>query len=191
MARLIYSGITSLDGYVSDEKGSFDWSVPDGEVHQFINDLQRPVSTYLYGRRLYEVMLAWETMQVSGEPPVVRDYASIWRAAQKIVYSTTLKKAASARTRLERSFQPGAVARLKAEAPTDLSIGGPRLAADALRAGLVDEIHQLVSPVVVGAGTSFLPAGIRLELELLDERPFRNGVVFLRYGVLKNTPHGG
>jgi dihydrofolate reductase len=188
MARLIFSSITSLDGFVADETGSFDWSVPDEEVHQSINDLQRPLGTYLYGRRVYEVMQAWETMQVSGQPAAIQDYAEIWRRAEKIVYSTTLPGVATAKTRLEKTFDPEAVARLVAEASSDLAVGGPRLAAEALRAGLVDEIQQWLSPVVVGAGTPFLPAGLRLRLELLDERRFGNGVVFLRYGVRGRGP---
>jgi dihydrofolate reductase len=182
MARLIYSSITSLDGYVSDEKGSFDWGVPDDEVHRFVNELGRPVGTYLFGRRIYEVMKAWDTMQTEGEPAVMQEFAAGWRQADKIVYSTTLSAVSGARTRLEGSFSPDAVAQLVAGASRDLAIGGPGLAAQALRAGLVDEIHQLVSPVVVGAGTHFLPAGLRMPLTLLDERRFRNGVVFLRYG---------
>lgn len=184
MAHLIFSGITSLDGCVADETGAFDWSVPDEEVHRFVNDLERPVGTYLFGRRVYEVMKVWDTMRLDGEPAAIQEYAAIWRQAEKVVYSTTLLGVETAKTRLERTFDPEAVAQLVAEAPRDVAIGGPRLAAEALRAGLVNEIHQLVSPVVVGAGTHFLPAGIRLQLELLDERRFRNGVVFLRYGVL-------
>ena len=180
MARLIYSSITSLDGYVADEDGSFDWSVPDEEVHAFVNDLQRPIGTYLYGRQLYEVMLAWETLQTAA-PDVMRDYAEIWRAADKIVYSTTLTHVSSSRTRIESRFDPDEVRRLKAAAPRDIVVGGPLLAGNALRAGLVDEIHQLLSPVVVGGGKRLLPDRIRLNLELLDVRRFMNGVVFLRY----------
>ncbi|MHA7261795.1 dihydrofolate reductase family protein [Arthrobacter sp. TMN-37] len=183
MALLLFSGITSLDGYVADENGSFDWGVPDDQVHRFINDLQRAVGTHLYGRRLYEVMLAWETLEAAGQPAAIADFADIWRGTDKIVYSRTLPAVASARTRLERTFDPASVRRLKAEAPRDLAVGGPGLAAGAIRAGLVDEIHQFVSPVVVGAGTRFLPDGVRLDLELLDERRFPNGVVFLRYGL--------
>jgi dihydrofolate reductase len=181
MGSLIYSGITSLDGYVSDEDGSFDWSVPDDEVHTFVNDLERPVGTYLYGRRMYEVMVAWETMPLAGEPPFIRDYAAVWRAADKIVYSRTLKAASSARTRIEPEFDPDAVRRMKAAAGGDLGVGGPELAAEAIRAGLVDEYWLLVSPVVVGGGTKFLPDDIHLDLDLLDERRFGNGVVHLRY----------
>jgi dihydrofolate reductase len=183
MALLLYSGITSLDGYVADAQGSFDWSVPDEEVHRFVNDRQRPIGTYLYGRRLYEVMVAWETLRTEDEPAVARDYAEIWRAADKVVYSTSLQDVGSARTRIERSFDPATVRELKASASRDLLVGGPQLAAEALRAGLVDQIEQLVSPVVVGGGTAFFPAGVQLGLELVDERRFGNGVVHLAYRV--------
>jgi dihydrofolate reductase len=181
MGTLIYSGITSLDGYVADQDGNFDWSVPDDEVHTFVNDLERPVGTYLYGRRMYEVMVAWETMPLAGEPPFIRDFAKMWRAADKVVFSRTLKAVSSARTRIEPKFDPEAVRRMKAAAGRDLSVGGPELAAEAIRAGLVDEYWLLVSPVVVGGGTQFLADDIRLKLELLDERRFGNGVVHLRY----------
>ena len=181
MAKLIYSAITSLDGYVADEDGAFDWSAPDEEVHAFVNDLERPVGTYLYGRRMYEVMAVWETMDTLDEPAVMRDYAEIWRAADKIVYSTTLESVASARTRLERDFDPEVVRQLKGDAGADMGVGGPDLAARTIRAGLVDECQLFVSPVVVGGGTRALPDGVRLGLELLDERRFGNGVVYLRY----------
>jgi dihydrofolate reductase len=181
VAKLIYSAIASLDGYVADESGSFDWAEPDEEVHEFVNDLERPVGTYLYGRRMYEVMVAWETMDVADEPPSVRDYAELWRVADKIVYSKTLESVSSARTRIERDFDPGAVRRLKETAGRDLSVGGPGLAAHALAAGLVDELHLFVAPVVVGGGTPALPGGLRLDFELLDERRFTSGVVHLRY----------
>jgi dihydrofolate reductase len=183
MASLHYASITSLDGYVADAQGSFDWSVPDEEVHRFVNDRQRPIGTYLYGRRLYEVMVAWETLPTDDEPAAMDDYAQIWRAAEKVVYSTSLPDVSSARTRIERSFDPGAVRELKATASRDLLVGGPHLAAAALRAGLVDTIEQLVSPVVVGGGTPFLPDGLHLDLELVDERRFGNGVVHLGYRV--------
>ncbi len=187
MARLVFTGITSLDGYVADEAGSFDWSVPDEEVHSFINDLQRSVGTHLYGRRLYEVMLAWETLETAGHPAAIADFAAIWRGTDKIVYSRTLPAVAGARTRLERTFDAASVRRLKAAASRDLAVGGPGLAAGAISEGLVDEVHQFISPVVVGGGTRFLPGGVRLDLDLLDERRFRNGVVFLRYGVRGST----
>jgi dihydrofolate reductase len=183
MAKLIYSAITSLDGYVADEEGNFDWAEPDEEVHRFVNDLERPVGTYLYGRRMYEAMVLWETAGGADQPPYVRDFAEIWRAADKIVYSKTLRTVSSARTRIERELAPEAVRRLKATAARDLTVGGAGLAAQALEAGLVDELHLFVAPVVVGGGASALPAGVRLDLELLDERRFANGVVHLRYRV--------
>ena len=182
MAKLIYSAITSLDGYVADEEGNFDWAAPDEEVHSFVNDLERPIGTYLYGRRMYEVMRAWETMDTGPEqPPVVEDFAKIWQAADKIVYSKTLETATSARTRIEREFDPEAVRQLKAQAARDITVGGPELAAQALEAGLVDELHLFLSPIVVGGGKQSLPNGVNVELELLDERRFGNGVVHLRY----------
>jgi dihydrofolate reductase len=181
VAKLIYSAITSLDGYVADEDGNFDWAAPDEEVHSFVNDLERPVGTYLYGRRMYETMLAWETMSLDDQPAVVRDFAAIWRAADKIVYSRTLEAASSARTRIERDFDPEVVRQLKAAAERDITVGGPDLAAQAIKAGLVDEYHLFVAPVVVGGGTQALPTNVRLELELLDERRFGNGMVHLHY----------
>jgi dihydrofolate reductase len=181
MAKLIYSMITSLDGYVADEEGNFDWAAPNDEVHRFVNDLERPVGTYLYGRRMYEVMRAWETMDTGpDQSPVVRDFAEIWQAADKTVYSKTLETV-SARTRIEREFDPEAVRGLKASAARDLSVGGPDLAAQAIKAGLVDEYHLFLTPVVVGGGTRALPDNVRLGLELLDERRFGNGVVHLHY----------
>jgi dihydrofolate reductase len=181
MAKLIYSAIASLDGYVADEDGNFDWAEPDKEVHSFVNDLERPFGTYLYGRRLYEVMVAWETMPLAGQPPFIRDFAAIWRAADKIVYSKTLEAVSSARTRIERDFDPEAVRQMKAAAGRDITVGGPELAAQAFKAGLVDECHLLVAPIVVGGGKQALPNSIRLKLELLDERRFGNGVVHLHY----------
>ena len=183
MAKLIYSAITSLDGYVADEDGTFDWAAPDAEVHAFVNDLERPVGTYLYGRRMYEVMASWETVPTdAGQPPHVgRDYAKIWQAADKVVYSRTLAEASTARTRVEGEFDPEAVRRMKASAARDLSVGGPHLAAEAFRAGLVDECHLFLNPVVVGGGNRALPDHLRLGLELLDERLFGYGVVHLHY----------
>jgi dihydrofolate reductase len=169
MAMLIYSAITSLDGYVADEDGNFDWAEPDEEVHTFVNDLERPVGTYLYGRRLYEVMVAWETISLADEPPFIRDFAEIWRAADKIVYSKTLETVSSARTRIERDFEPEGVRQLKAAAGRDITVGGPDLAAQAFKAGLVDECHLFVAPIVVGGGNQSLPDNVRLKLELLDE----------------------
>ena len=179
MAKLIYSAIASLDGYTADADGNFDWAAPGEEVHAFVNDLERPVGTYLYGRRMYEMMVPWETM--ADERPVMRDFAEIWRAADKIVYSRTLDSASSARTRIEREFDPEAVRAVKASAERDLAVGGAELAGHALRAGVVDEVQLFLNPVVVGGGKRALPDGVRLGLELLDERRFGSGVVYLRY----------
>jgi dihydrofolate reductase len=182
MAKLIYSAITSLDGYVADENGKFDWSAPDEEVHAFVNDLERSVGTHLYGRRMYEVMRYWETALISDdEPPVIRDYAEIWQAADKIVYSRTLETVSTSRTRVERGFDPEAVRQLKASAEYDLGVGGSELAGQAIDAGLVDEIHLFLTPVLVGGGTRALPDGVRMQLELLDEHRFESGVVHLHY----------
>ncbi len=181
MARLIYSALASLDGYIEDENGTFDWGEPDAEVHTFINDLERAVGTHLLGRRMYEVLVSWETIDLADQPPHIKDFAEIWRATHKIVYSKTLTTVSSARTRIERDFDPEAVRRLKAEAARDLSVGGPDLAAQAFRAGLVDEVHLFVAPIVVGGGKRSLPDDVRLELELLDERRFGNGMAYLRY----------
>jgi dihydrofolate reductase len=183
MARLIYSAIASLDGYVADEHGNFDLLAPGAEVHAFVNDLERPVGTHLYGRRMYEVMVWWETMETAGQPDVMRDFAEIWWAADKIVYSRTLDAVASERTRIEREFEPETVRQMKASTERDISIGGPDLAGQALAAGLVDECHLFLAPVVMGGGTRALPDGVRLQMELLDERRFGGGVVYLRYGV--------
>ncbi len=179
MGRLIYAAIASLDGYVADEQGRWDWSVPSDEVHEFVNDLMRPARTHLYGRRMYEVLVAWETMD--DPAPAMRDYAQLWRAAEKVVYSTTLEEPSSARTRIERRFDPGAVRELKAAG--DCSIAGPGLAGQAFAAGLVDEVELFLSPVIVGGGTPALPDGVRLDLELVDERRFANGVVHLLHRV--------
>ena len=182
MAKLIYSAIASLDGYVADEDGNFDWAVPDEEVHAFINDLQRPLGTYLYGRRMYETMLGWETdPTLADQSPLMRDFAQIWQAAEKIVYSKTLEAASTARTRIERDFEPEAVQQMKALAGPDLIVGGANLAAQAFRAGLVDECHLFVTPMVVGGGKRSLPDNVRLKLELLDERRFGSGMVYLYY----------
>jgi dihydrofolate reductase len=181
MAKLIYPAITSLDGYVADEDGKFDWAEPDEEVHTFVNDLERSVGTYLFGRRLYEVMLAWETMDLAGQPPFIQDFAKIWQAADKIVFSKTLETVSSARTRVERDFDPEAVRQMKAAAGRDIAVGGPELAAQAFKSGLVDECHLFLAPIVVGGGKQSLPDDVRLKLELLDERRFRKGMVYLRY----------
>jgi dihydrofolate reductase len=185
MSRLVYTAIASLDGYVADAEGKWDWSVPSDEVHAFVNDIERAAGTMLYGRRMYEVLRAWETLGVEpDEPAVIRDFGELWRAADKVVYSSTLRSVETARTRLERTFDPDAVRALKASTDRPLSIGGPTLAATALRAGLVDEIHLLLSPVVVGGGTPALPSDLRLDLSLLDTRRFANGVVHVHYSVL-------
>lgn len=183
MAKLIYVTIASIDGYIADRTGNFDWAAPDEEVHSFVNDLVRPVGTHLYGRRMYEVMRVWESLSLAGEPDCIRDFAEIWRAADKIVYSRTLEAPSGARTRIERVFDPGAVRQLKADASRDLSVGGPELAAGAFEAGLVDECGLVVVPVAVGGGNPAFPTGQRLNLTLLDERRFRGGAVYLRYRV--------
>jgi dihydrofolate reductase len=182
MAKLIYSAIASLDGYVADEDGNFDWAVPDEEVHAFINDLGRPIGTHLYGRRMYETMRGWETdPTLADQSPLMRDFAQIWQAADKIVYSKTLEEVSTARTRIERDFDPEAVRQMKAAGGRDLLVGGPNLAAHAIKAGLVDEYHMFVTPVVVGGGKQSLPHDTRVQLELLDERRFGNGMVHLHY----------
>ena len=184
MAKLIYSAITSLDGYTTDEDGEFDWSAPDAEVHGFVNDLERPIGTYLLGRRMYDVMVAWETMPVAAAgaaPTVEEDFAAIWQAADKVVYSRTLAAPSTARTRISREFDPDEVGKLVAAAPQDVTVGGPALAAHAFAAGLVDECHLFVNPIIVGSGKQALPKRVHLELALVDERRFANGVVFLHY----------
>jgi dihydrofolate reductase len=182
MARLLYSAICSLDGYVADESGSFDWAVPDEQVHACVNELERGIGTYLYGRRMYDVMAAWETVGLEpGQSALMQDFATIWRSADKVVYSRTLTAARSARTRIERHFDPEAIARMKAEIERDISVGGPELAAEAIRAGLVDEYHLFLVPILVGGGTSALPRELRVALELRGERRFGNGVVHLHY----------
>ena len=184
MAKLIYSAIASLDGYVEDEQGKFDWAAPDDDVHAFVNDLERPIGTYLYGRRMYETMVFWETVSTGGDQPaVMRDFAEIWRAAEKIVYSRTLQATSSARTRIEREFDPGTIRRLKESSRRDITVGGSVLAGEAIAAGLVDECHLFLAPIVVGGGKRALPDNVRAQLELLAERRFRGGVVHLHYGV--------
>jgi dihydrofolate reductase len=183
MAKLIYSVIASLDGYIEDETGTFDWAEPDEEVHAFVNDLERPVGTYLLGRRMYETMVFWERPpDLAGQPPFVQDFAGIWQRADKIVYSKTLRTAASAKTLIEREFDPEAIRQLKASAGADFSVGGAGLAAQAIKAGLVDEYQLFLVPVVVGGGKRFLPDNnVRLNIELVDECRFRNGTVYLHY----------
>ena len=183
MGKLLYSSIASLDGFVADGGGNFDWGAPDDEVHTAVNDLERSIGTYLYGRRMYEVMVAWETMDLADEPSYIAEYARIWRTADKVVYSSTLGQVASERTRLERAFDPVVVADMLQASSSDVSIGGPGLATHALRAGLVDELHLFVAPVVVGAGTRWLPDDARMTLALLEERRFANGMVHLHYQV--------
>ena len=182
MAKLIFTGITSLDGYIADEQGRFDWSRPDAEVHAFVNDREREIGTYLMGRRMYEVMRVWDDFaEEPGLSPEERDFAAGWLGTDKVVYSKTLDDVSTVRTRLERRFDPAEVEIMKARADRHLAISGPTLAAQAITAGLVDEFQLFVNPVVVGGGTSFLPDGVRLELELLEEHRFGNGVVFLGY----------
>ncbi len=184
MAKLIYSALASLDGYVEDKRGNFEWAAPDDEVHAFVNDLERPIGTYLYGRRMYETMVFWETVSTGGDQPAVsRDFAQIWRAAQKIVYSRTLQALSSARTRIERDFDPAAIRQLKGSSDRDITVGGAELAGEAMAAGLVDECHLFLGPIVVGGGKRALPDDVRIQLELLDEHRFRSGVVHLHYGV--------
>jgi dihydrofolate reductase len=182
MAKLIYSAITSLDGYVEDEAGTFDWAAPDDEVLRFVNELERPIGTYLYGRRMYETMVYWETAQtVTKDSPGDRDFMELWQAADKVVYSTSLESVASARTRIERTFDPKVIRELKTTQESDLTVGGAHLAAQAFQAGLVDECQLFLTPILVGGGKSALPGDVRLQLELLEERRFAHGVVFLRY----------
>jgi len=184
MAKLIYSAIASLDGYVEDAEGRFEWAAPGEEVHAFVNELERPIGVYLYGRRMYETMVFWESAGTgSDQPAVSRDFAEIWRAADKVVYSRTLQTVASARTRIERTFDPEAIRRLKQAAEADITIGGAELAGKAIAAGLVDEVHLFLGPIVVGGGKRALPDNVRAQLELLDEHRFRGGVVHLHYRI--------
>ena len=182
MPKLIYPAIMSMDGYIEDATGGFDWAAPDEQVHAFVNDLTRPIGTFLYGRRMYETMLYWETAEdVAGSDRVEQDFAAIWRAADKIVYSKTLDTPASLRTRIVAEFDPDAVRQMKTGAGGDMTVAGPQLAAHAIRAGLVDEVQLFVVPVVVGGGKRALPDNVRQDFELLDERRFDNGTVYLRY----------
>ena len=182
MAHLIYSAISSLDGYIEDVDGNFDWAMPDEEVHRFINNLERATSTYLLGRRMYETMMVWETdPNLAADSPLMRDFAEVWQAANKIVYSKTLETVSTRKTQIERNFNPEAIRQLKEAVEHDILIGGPELAAHAFRAGLIDECHLFLIPILVGGGKSALPDNVRMELELLAERRFRNGTVYLRY----------
>jgi len=184
VAKLVYSALASLDGYVEDSSGNFEWAAPDEEVHAFVNDLERPIGTYLYGRRMYETMVFWETVRTGGdEAAVPRDFAEIWRAAEKIVFSRTLRTPSSGRTRIERDFDPAAIRRLKESSARDISVGGAELAGEAIAAGLVDECHLFLVPIIVGGGKRALPDDVRAELELLAEHRFRSGVVHLHYAL--------
>jgi dihydrofolate reductase len=183
MGRLQYAVISSLDGYTVDADGRFDWAAPDEELHAYVNDLERPVGTHLYGRRMYETLAVWQDVAGPGHDPVELDYAEVWRAADKVVYSTTLAAVRTPRTRLERAFDPAVVGAFVAGSERDVAVGGPGLAASALRAGLVDDLHQFLHPVVVGGGTRALPEGVRLDLELVGERRFAGGVVHLHHRV--------
>ena len=187
MGKLIYSAITSLDGYVADAGGNFEWAAPDEEVHAFVNDLEREIGTYLLGRRMYEVMVAWEHPEAFADHPVTLDFAQIWKGKDKVVFSTTLEAVSSERTRIERTFEPDDIRRMKAESDRDISVGGPHLAAEALRAGLVDECHLFLTPFVVGGGIASLPDDVRLSLALLDEHRFGSGVVHLHYRLAGST----
>lgn len=188
MARLIYSAIASLDGYVEDPEGQFQWGAPDDEVLAFLNEQERHIGTYLYGRRMYETMLYWETAPLAGETPPARDFTEIWRGAQKVVYSRTLDQVSTARTRIERTFDPEDVQKLKLTADQDLTVGGASLAGQAIEAGLVDELQLFAVPVAVGGGKPWLPPR-RIDLELLEERSFASGVVFLRYRPREHSAH--
>jgi dihydrofolate reductase len=182
MAHLIYLTNTSLDGYTEDKDGKFDWTAPSEEYSRFITDLVRTARTLLYGRRMYETMRVWETdPNLAAESPLRRDFAEIWQAANKIVYSRTLETISTRKTQLVQTFDPSAIRQLKAVDEHDILIGGPELAAHAFRAGLIDECRLFLIPILVGGGKSALPDNVRLELELLAERRFRNGTVYLRY----------
>lgn len=184
MAKLIYSAITSLDGYIEDEQGNFDWSIPDEEVHTFINNLERPIGTYLYGRRMYDVMAFWETASTdSNLTSYALEFARIWQAANKVVYSKTLTAVSSTKTHIVRDFDPDSVQRMKASSERDISIGGPNIAAQAIKAGLVDEIHLFVTPILVGGGKPSLPSNVRVILDLVDENRFGNGMIHLHYRI--------
>jgi dihydrofolate reductase len=184
MPKLIYAMNTSLDGYINDEEGNFDWSEPDEELHTFFNELVRPIGTHLYGRRLYETMSYWQDPEdLAEQPEYIRDFAEIWQRTDKVVYSRTLDSPSTPRTRIESAFDPDGVRELKESAGADLTVGGPGLAAEALRAGLVDELHQVIHPVIVGGGTPWLPDDLRFDLELLEESRFAAGPVHLHYRI--------
>jgi dihydrofolate reductase len=186
VAKLIYAAVASLDGYVADRDGNFDWAAPDEEVHRFVNDLERPIGTYLYGRRMYETMVFWETAGNAAEqPPYATEFAELWKATEKVVYSRTLAAVSSVRTRIEPEFDAEDIRRLKAQEQKDITVGGPHLAAEAIRAGLVDELQLFAAPVIVGGGTRVLPDDVRVGLELLGEHRFASGFVYLHYGVTR------
>lgn len=186
MPKLRYSFLVSLDGYIEDEQGNFDWAAPGEDVHALVNEVERDVGTFLFGRRMYETMTAWESPEMrTDENAVVRDFAELWHAADKVVYSTTLPDVTTARTRLERTFDPAAVARLKAESPRDVAISGPALAAQAFAVDLVDVVSLFVFPVLVGGGKPVFPPGVHLPLELTDERRFADGTVYVSYAVVR------
>lgn len=186
MAKLIYSMLASFDGFVADEDGNFDWAEPDEEVHAFVNDLSRSIGTHLFGRKMYDVMAAWENLpDFDTQPPVMQDFARIWQAAEKVVFSKTMQDVRTGRTRLERSFDPEKIAALKRSSSSDLSVSGPGLAALAIGAGLVDEFHIFLAPVIVGDGNRLLPEGVRSKLELLDQRHFESGFAYVHYRTVR------
>jgi dihydrofolate reductase len=191
VGRLVYAAITSLDLFVNDEHGDFQWAAPDAEVHAFVNDLERPVGTYVYGRRMYEIMRVWETLDLADEGPEMADYAAVWKAADKVVFSSSLPEVTTTRTRLERTFDPEQVRALVADAPSDVAIGGPTVAAHAFAAGLVDDVHLFLNPVIIGSGTRALPEGVRTDLELVDEHRFANGVVHLHHRARREAGDDG
>lgn len=186
MAKLIYPINLSLDGYMEDERGNLEWSISDDELFEFWTDFQRPIGTYLYGRQMYESMVYWETANAKkdDQPEELREFAQIWRVADKIVYSNTLQSVSSAKTKLEREFDPDVVRKLKQSSAADITIGGPKIAGQAMNAGLIDECHLLVNPIVLGGGKRALPDNLRMRLELLGERRFQSGVVHLHYSVI-------
>jgi dihydrofolate reductase len=182
IVKLIYTSITSLDGYIADKNGDFDWAEPDEEVHKFINNLQQSIGTYLFGRKMYEVMIAWENVPIlPDQPPYILDFATIWQRTEKVVFSTMLGRVFTAKTRIERDFDPEMITRMKEEVEHDILIGGPNLAAQAIKAGLVDEYHLFITPIIVGGGKQFLPDNVWLNLELLDDHRFNNGMIYLCY----------
>jgi dihydrofolate reductase len=183
MAKLVYSAITSLDGCIADEAGNIDWGAPDSDVFAFINDQEREFGTYLYGRRMYETMVYWETFEGSDDDPTELAFGEIWRAASKVVFSTTLEKPSSAKTRIERCFDPASIQRMKQTSERDISINGANLAGQAIEARLVDDIHLFITPVVIGGGKRALTANLQTNLDLLGVDRFQSGVIHLHYRV--------